>query len=108
MLTRSVRDTAAFYREAERIWRNRRLLPVGAATDPPDGDGLADLVLGYEEDATNSVYRSIIYVSTMKPSLSAHKILRVPRCRVCSPTQWRPEVNLKREEFRAKLAKEQQ
>lgn len=51
---------------------------------------------------------SIIYVSTMKPSLSAHKILRVPRCRVCSPTQWRPEVNLKREEFRAKLAKEQQ
>ena len=29
MLTRSVRDTAAFYREAERIWRNPKLAPIG-------------------------------------------------------------------------------
>ncbi|MBU3705987.1 MAG: amidase [Mycobacterium sp.] len=34
VLTRSVRDTAAFYREGERIWRNRSLLPVGAVTGP--------------------------------------------------------------------------
>lgn len=34
VLTRSVRDTAAFYREAERIWRDRRLLPIGAVTGP--------------------------------------------------------------------------
>jgi amidase len=34
VLTRSVRDTAAFYREAERIWRNRRLEPIGAVTGP--------------------------------------------------------------------------
>ena len=34
VLTRSVRDTAAFYREAERIWRNRSLAPVGAVTGP--------------------------------------------------------------------------
>jgi amidase len=34
VLTRTVRDTAAFYREAERIWRNRALLPVGAVTGP--------------------------------------------------------------------------
>jgi amidase len=34
VLTRSVRDTAAFYREAERIWRNRSLLPIGAVTGP--------------------------------------------------------------------------
>ncbi len=34
VLTRSVRDTAAFYRESERIWRNRSLLPVGAVTGP--------------------------------------------------------------------------
>ncbi|WP_328353942.1 amidase [Mycobacterium sp. NBC_00419] len=34
VLTRSVRDTAAFYREAERVWRDRRLLPVGAVTGP--------------------------------------------------------------------------
>jgi amidase len=32
VLTRSVRDTAAFYREAERIWRNRKLPPVGDVT----------------------------------------------------------------------------
>lgn len=34
VLTRSVRDTAAFYREAERIWRNRALQPIGAVTGP--------------------------------------------------------------------------
>ncbi|MEB3983964.1 amidase [Mycobacterium sp. 663a-19] len=34
VLTRSVRDTAAFYREAERIWRNPGLPPVGDVTGP--------------------------------------------------------------------------
>lgn len=34
VLTRSVRDTAAFYRESERIWRNRSLPPIGAVTGP--------------------------------------------------------------------------
>jgi amidase len=34
VLTRSVRDTAAFYREAEQIWRNRKLLPIGDVTTP--------------------------------------------------------------------------
>ncbi|APE15678.1 amidase [Mycobacterium sp. WY10] len=34
VLTRSVRDTAAFYREAERVWRNRKLPPIGAVTGP--------------------------------------------------------------------------
>ena len=29
VLTRSVRDTAAFYREAERIWRHPKLPPIG-------------------------------------------------------------------------------
>lgn len=37
VLTRSVRDTAAFYREAERIWRNRALAPIGAVTGPGRG-----------------------------------------------------------------------
>ncbi|MFN8032099.1 MAG: amidase [Mycobacterium sp.] len=36
VLTRSVRDTAAFYREAERVWRDRRLPPIGAVTGPAD------------------------------------------------------------------------
>jgi amidase len=34
VLTRSVRDTAAFYREAERIWRNPKLAPVGDVAGP--------------------------------------------------------------------------
>lgn len=34
VLTRSVRDTAAFYREAERLWRNPKLAPVGDVTGP--------------------------------------------------------------------------
>lgn len=34
VLTRSVRDTAAFYREAERVWRPRKLPPVGDVTHP--------------------------------------------------------------------------
>jgi amidase len=34
VLTRSVRDTAAFYREAERIWRNPKLAPIGDVTGP--------------------------------------------------------------------------
>lgn len=34
VLTRSVRDTAAFYREAERIWRNHKLAPIGDVAGP--------------------------------------------------------------------------
>ncbi|MGA7055382.1 MAG: amidase [Mycobacterium sp.] len=34
VLTRSVRDTAAFYREAERIWRNPKLAPIGDIAEP--------------------------------------------------------------------------
>lgn len=34
VLTRSVRDTAAFYREAETIWRNPRLAPIGNISRP--------------------------------------------------------------------------
>ena len=34
VLTRSVRDTAAFYREAENVWRSPKLAPVGDVTGP--------------------------------------------------------------------------
>ncbi len=34
VVSRSVRDTAAFYREAERLWRNHKLAPVGDVTGP--------------------------------------------------------------------------
>jgi len=34
VVTRSVRDTAAFYREAERVYRNPKLPPIGDVTRP--------------------------------------------------------------------------
>lgn len=34
VVTRTVRDTAAFYREVERTWRNTRLPPIGDVTGP--------------------------------------------------------------------------
>ena len=34
VLTRSVRDTAAFYREGEHVWRNRGLPPIGSVAGP--------------------------------------------------------------------------
>ncbi len=34
VLTRSVRDTAAFYRDVEKTWRNTGLLPIGDVTGP--------------------------------------------------------------------------
>ena len=34
VVTRSVRDTAAFYREAERVYRNPKLPPIGDVTHP--------------------------------------------------------------------------
>lgn len=37
VLTRSVRDTAAFYREAEQAWRDPKLAPIGDVTGPGKG-----------------------------------------------------------------------
>ncbi|GAB7070160.1 amidase [Mycobacterium hodleri] len=34
VVTRSVRDTAAFYREAEKVWRSPKLAPIGDVTRP--------------------------------------------------------------------------
>ena len=34
VVTRSVRDTAAFYREAERMWKNHKMPPIGDVTGP--------------------------------------------------------------------------
>ncbi|HME48934.1 amidase [Mycobacterium sp.] len=34
VVTRSVRDTAAFYREVEQLWRNRKLPPIGDVAAP--------------------------------------------------------------------------
>ncbi len=37
VVTRSVRDTAAFFREAELVWRNPGLRPIGDVTEPVRG-----------------------------------------------------------------------
>lgn len=37
VVTRSVRDTAAFFREAERVWRNPGLRPIGDVDEPVRG-----------------------------------------------------------------------
>ncbi|MGE0221605.1 amidase [Mycolicibacterium sp.] len=50
VLTRSVRDTAAFYREAERVYANPKLPPIGDVTEP----GKARLRIGV---CTRSVAR---------------------------------------------------
>lgn len=50
VLSRSVRDTAAFYREAERIWRNPKLPAIGDVTRP-GGQRLTVAVI------TRSLYR---------------------------------------------------
>ncbi|MCB0923162.1 MAG: amidase [Mycobacterium sp.] len=56
VLTRSVRDTAAFYREAERIWRNRSLPPIGAVTGPGrDRLRVAVVTRSINRDAGDSV-----------------------------------------------------
>lgn len=56
VLTRSVRDTAAFYREAERIWRNRSLPPIGAVTGPGrDRLRVAVVTRSIHRDASPSV-----------------------------------------------------
>jgi len=34
VVTRSVRDTAAFYREVEKVWRNTKLAPIGDVIGP--------------------------------------------------------------------------
>jgi amidase len=50
VVTRSVRDTAAFYREAERLWRPRKLAPIGDVT----AAGRQRLTVGV---LTRSLYR---------------------------------------------------
>lgn len=51
VVTRSVRDTAAFYREAEKVYRNLKLAPIGDITRP----GRKRLKIAF---TTNSVDRS--------------------------------------------------
>ena len=59
VLTRSVRDTAAFYREAEKVYRNLALPPVGDITRP--GKARLDIAMvteGIGRSASPEVHRA--------------------------------------------------
>jgi amidase len=56
VVTRSVRDTAAFFREAERVYRNLRLAPIGDVTRPgPTRLRIAVATEGIAHDASPEV-----------------------------------------------------
>ncbi len=56
VVTRSVRDTAAFFREAERVYRNLRLAPIGDVTRPgPTRLRIAVVTEGIGHDASPEV-----------------------------------------------------
>ena len=74
VLTRSVRDTAAFYREAERIWRNRSLLPIGAVTGPGrDRLRIAVVTRSLKRDSSPAVRDETLKTATLLEDLG-HRV----------------------------------
>jgi len=45
----------------------------------------------------------LINISLVEPSIVRHPVYRVPRCQYCSPTEWRPETSIIRDEFKHKI-----
>lgn len=75
VLTRSVRDTAAFYREAEHVWRNRRLAPIGAVTGPaPDRLRIAVVTRSVNRDSSPSVRGLTLETAAMLDRLGHHVV----------------------------------
>ena len=73
VLTRSVRDTAAFYREAERIWRNPDLAPVGDVMGPGKHRlRIAVLTRSVARDAAPEVRALTLETATLLDSLGHH------------------------------------
>ena len=74
VLTRSVRDTAAFYREAERIWRNRSLMPIGAVTGPgADRLRIAVVTRSVNRDASPEIRERTLETATTLEGLG-HRV----------------------------------
>lgn len=73
VLTRSVRDTAAFYRESERIWRNRSLNPIGAVTGPGrDRLRIAVVTRSVTRDSSPSVRDHTLKTAALLEDLGHH------------------------------------
>lgn len=73
VLTRSVRDTAAFYREAEKIWRDPRLAPIGDITRPGRARlRIAVVTRGAGRDATPEVHELTLRTAALLESLGHH------------------------------------
>lgn len=70
VLTRSVRDTAAFYREAEKVYRDPRLAPVGDITRPGRGRlKVAVVTRGVGRDASPEVRALTLQTAALLESL---------------------------------------
>ena len=86
VLTRSVRDTAAFYREAERIWRNPRLQPVGDVRRPLSGRlRVAVVTRGIGRVATADVREQTLRTASSWKNWATSSRRWNPRCRTRSP-----------------------
>jgi amidase len=77
VLTRSVRDTAAFLREAERVYRDLRLAPVGDVTRPVRARRtVALLTEGIGVSATPEVEKLTLETADLMESLG-HRVERI-------------------------------
>ena len=73
VVTRSVRDTAAFFREAEKIWRNPALPPVGDVVRPLSGSlRIAVLTEGIGRAAHPDVRERTLETAILLESLGHH------------------------------------
>ena len=73
VLTRSVRDTAAFFREAERVWRNPRLAPIGDITRPSKARlKVAVVTTSIGRDSTPEVRELTLRTAALLESLGHH------------------------------------
>jgi amidase len=73
VLTRSVRDTAAFFREAEKVYRNPRLAPVGDITRPGTKRlRVAVVTRGVGREATPEVRELTLRTAALLESLGHH------------------------------------
>jgi amidase len=77
VLTRSVRDTAAFLREAERVYRNLRLVPIGDVTRPARARRTVAVVTdGIDISATPEVEALTLGTAALLESLG-HRVERI-------------------------------
>ncbi len=45
----------------------------------------------------------LINISLLEPSMTRHPVLKIPRCPCCSPAEWRPDINISKNEFKQTL-----